>query len=98
MSWSHGTKYAYKRKDCRCEVCVEAQRERWLTEYHRNKKLKGKPVKTLVHGTTTGYNYGCRCVDCTEAVNAYQRAAKGGTAPKNAKPKYGTVRSTKEVT
>lgn len=21
-------------------------------------------IKTLVHGTTTGYNYGCKCDDC----------------------------------
>lgn len=25
----------------------------------------------FIHGTTTGYTYGCRCADCTEAHSAY---------------------------
>jgi len=97
MAYSHGTERTYRDKKCRCDLCVANYRAAKLRAYHKHKKLKGR-VKTLVHGTTTGYNYGCRCAECTEAVNIYQRKARGGTAPKNDKPKYGTKVSTKEVT
>lgn len=29
--------------------------------------------KTIVHGTTTGYRYGCRCKECTESKTIEKR-------------------------
>lgn len=92
MAFPHGSRAWYVDHKCRCDLCVKAntdyQRE-WRKNHPRDRSADGRN-RALVHGTTTGYNYGCRCDECAEAVNIYQRVARGGTAPKNGKPKYGT--------
>lgn len=75
--WEHGTVYSYSRK-CRCAECKRA----WADYmYERNKKIreanpkppripKGRPGRTVkdhMHGTLTGYSYGCRCDKCKSA-------------------------------
>lgn len=35
-----------------------------------------REVRADQHGTRTGYNYGCRCVECREAHNAHNRALR----------------------
>ena len=38
------------------------------------KKWKSRPSVPITHGTTAGYNRGCRCDDCRSGWRAYYRA------------------------
>jgi hypothetical protein len=61
----HGTRHRYAYYSCRCEDCVQANRD-----YMRSLKQKEAPH----HGTPSGYrNYACRCEPCRQAGAKYER-------------------------
>lgn len=72
----HGTKRRYRR-GCKCEQCRATYAE-YQREYRRKireknplperppPKGRGREIKDHMHGTLTGYVYGCRCEKCTE--------------------------------
>lgn len=108
MQFKHGAG-GYNNHACRCSVCIQGMREaqrgrprkrndpmQYKKQHARNEKAKRHALRTgYEHGTLNGYtNRACRCWACTEAGTAYARQRAGGTAPKNATPKYGTKRST----
>ena len=64
---------AYVNRQCKCEVCTAANRERKRVERAKNKK-KGLPPGDPRHGTTNGYdNWVCRCEACTQAKRIVNR-------------------------
>jgi hypothetical protein len=56
---THGTRYAYSNRGCRCLECVQfAARDR----------RRGLPENDPRHGKASSYsNYGCHCPDCRAA-------------------------------
>lgn len=66
----HGTRYHYVRKRCRCDLCVEANRE-----YGRSLRARGEAPH---HGKSGYMNYGCRCDVCKAAHSEEMRRYKRG--------------------
>lgn len=71
----HGKLHTYRHYECRCEKCVqayEAEKARRRATYVSRAKPKPPPkppkreVKAHMHGTSTGYSYGCRCERCRD--------------------------------
>lgn len=58
-----------------CAACAEAKRQ-----YARDWRLakKAKPLPSNQHGSTAGYQYGCRCGPCAAVGRAYARARWSG--------------------
>lgn len=89
---NHG-KYSTYTNGCRCDDCRSSwadymrERNRKLRELYPKperptpKGREGRTVKEHQHGTLTGYVYGCRCRDCTEAhrVSKPKSSIKHGT-------------------
>jgi hypothetical protein len=66
---THGTRYSYDRRGCRCDTCRTANSERKQRE-----RIARLTAGTLSHGTRAGYDSGCRCGDCKAARRrAYPR-------------------------
>lgn len=70
------------RYGCRCEICSQAAKEYYIssclkkdpaykpTRRHTSKRIShGKNTKhpQFPHGTTAGYNAGCKCIECKRA-------------------------------
>lgn len=63
----HGTtaRYTSRSHPCRCDLCLEAMREKARARHKRGPEE---------HGTMSGYkNFGCRCPACSEANREYER-------------------------
>lgn len=77
----HGTRYAYTARNCRCEMCVDADRAYKRAYYRVLFPLKqkrdpfiSKLSEHVHHGTRTAYNnYACRCELCLESCREYSR-------------------------
>jgi len=64
---THGTYSSYRYGGCKCELCLEANREQ------HSKYLEGREAPN--HGTYSGYcNYRCRCDPCKKAAVEYRKA------------------------
>lgn len=72
----HGRRSTYTYRQCRCELCSEAER---AYQRERNARRVRDPSRAPVwaHGTMRGYNtYGCRESCCRAAAAAYHRARR----------------------
>lgn len=90
--WTHGVYTTYSR-GCRCDECRNAWRE-YRNESNRKyreanplpprpkPKGMGRRIKAEMHGTQTGYVYGCRCDRCKDTRRKW--------AKKNKTQKHGT--------
>lgn len=76
----HGTPARF-RSGCRCKLCVNRQKacrsKRRLIQLQRHLDMLAKDFNCVKHGSLSTYtNWGCRCVDCSEAMAAYSRRAR----------------------
>lgn len=69
MSYTHGTYAAYGTHKCRCDQCRTYQRQR-VAMSRRRRLAEGR----VNHGTSSGYDDGCRCHKCRLA-KSYVRSA-----------------------
>jgi hypothetical protein len=80
---AHGTyaRYKSRRFPCRCDLCMEANREAYRTVQVRLAERRLVDPAAVPHGTTGGYrNWGCKCEACSaahrEARDGYKRRAR----------------------
>lgn len=76
----HGTRYGYTTMKCRCQPCVQYNKDMCNTATSNRMQ---DPEKKIPHGTQNGYNnYACRCDACKEgnaaAVRKRREAKKAG--------------------
>lgn len=68
--FTHGTRYAWLKKKCRCDICLPAWRK-WNDERNikrRSSNNKRGPYNLPAeHGTSKRYKRGCRCDECRAA-------------------------------
>lgn len=65
----HGTVRGYIHYECRCDDCLQANRE----YYGRRSLIEYLTDVAAEHGTESGYSVGCRCDRCREASAAARR-------------------------
>lgn len=76
---THGKRYTYTKKRCRCDKCKEANAEYKLTKTTYHRSIQASPdrqslspdaqaiLDKVTHGTLSAYEwYGCRCEKCKE--------------------------------
>lgn len=72
--FTHGTTYAWRNLNCRCEICVVARDE--YNAQRREKRRTGARRaygRPSTHGEHLHYRRGCRCDECRVANTAHQR-------------------------
>lgn len=87
-STAHGTSWQYRVGKCRCTAC-----RKWNSDERAKSRASkaGLPEGDPRHGLNGYTNYKCRCEVCTAAGSSYYRIKRGGSAPVNPEPKYGTA-------
>ena len=93
LGWNHGIVSTYTNRRCRCDECREAWRV-YVKDLNKRKREanprppkpaphgRGRRIKAEMHGTLTGYAYGCRCDRCKDARRTWvktDRAKNHGT-------------------
>ena len=73
----HGTMYAWMKRGCRCDLCLESQRN-WYDKRNSDRRVKNKPPRGIYnrsaeHGTRLLYHRGCMCDNCRSANAQYAR-------------------------
>lgn len=83
LNWIDRSRNQLRAKCKRCQNRRNRERGYRRTENYRTQQrqrwAEGKrrqTVKPEQHGTVTGYNYGCRCEECTAAINTFHRVAR----------------------
>lgn len=72
----HGRRSTYTYRQCRCELCSEAERV-YQRERNERRKLVQRAVPVWAHGSMRGYNtWRCRESCCRAAAAAYHRARR----------------------
>lgn len=67
LGFTHGTKYGFTEKGCRCEACHATYLKYWRDRSAKQPK-KEKPVIEIRHGTQRSYgHHRCRCGICVSA-------------------------------
>lgn len=79
--WKHGTRYAYFKKGCRCDECVEGRRREDRERRQRRVERAAADPTVVPHGSPfASRDWGCHCQLCTSAATAYYR--KEGVEPR----------------
>ena len=76
--WPHGRPGAFITHKCRCDICLPAYRL-YKQREHAKRRATNRPV---THGTRTGYDDGCRCSECQDAMISYLRERNARTREK----------------
>lgn len=84
----HGRPRGYTYYKCRCKECRNAWRIYMAERYRKRREanppkprpapkgVNGRRVKAEMHGTLTGYTYGCRCDRCRDARKKWAKKNK----------------------
>lgn len=79
VTWNHGTVYAWMKKKCTCDICIEAKNT-FNDLRNKKRRLKDDPRgpynKEAECGSTLKYNRGCRCQKCKKANADCERLRK----------------------
>lgn len=71
MTFTHGTRYGYQKRGCRCDDCREWNAGRW--DRYAKRSFQRMERGSLTHGTATAYRSGCRCKTCITSASNRQR-------------------------